>query len=293
MQEKNDSNNLQDYNTNEVKKIICDVLKSKKYRHLSIPQETILDLIIKEQPKWRSKKEAKKAVRQKLHNIVAVYLGDPDYPAASTHLKEVFLDNNEQSIRNLCMDILETHASTRERIPIMEKFYNRIFSEIGKPEIILDLACGLHPFSFPWMGLPKTTRYFAYDLHLPRINLINQFFYLSGLDPLAVHQDILVEPPLIEADAAFLFKEAHRMEKRQIGCSRSFWQQLHVRNLLVSLPVSNLTGDHSLEDKHRKLVYDTIDGLNWKITEIKLENELVFCLDTGYEPKKEKAKPTN
>ena len=41
---------------------------------------------------------------------------------------------------------------------------------------VLDLACGLHPLAFPWMGLPLTTQYYAYDIHQPRVDLIGHFF---------------------------------------------------------------------------------------------------------------------
>ena len=63
---------------------------------------------------------------------------------------------------------------------------------------------------------------------------------------LAEVRDILVRPPQVEADAAFLFKEAHRLEKRRKGCNRALWSALKVKYLFVSLPRRSLDGKRDL-----------------------------------------------
>ena len=142
-------------------------------------------------------------------------------------------------VEQVCQTILAQHASTHERLPILEAFLpSEYLNFTGKPDIILDLACGLNPLALPWMGLPATVQYHAYDLHQPRVKMINRFFELMGLAPLAEVRDILLSPPEIEAPVAFFFKEAHRFEQRQHGCNVAFWNALRVRYLLVSLPTS-------------------------------------------------------
>jgi 16S rRNA (guanine(1405)-N(7))-methyltransferase len=188
-------------------------------------------------------------------------------------------------VKEVCREILSSHASTKERLPILDEFYQRIFEHTGQPKIIFDLACALNPFALPWMNLPGGVKYYAYDLHQPRLEAINALFRLNHLPELAVHQDILLQPPTIEADVAFFFKEAHRFEIRQKGCNRAFWQQIKARHLLVSLPTASLTGRHSKVDQHRRLVYDTIAGLNWQVYEIEFENEMVFCIEKINETK--------
>ena len=129
------------------------------------------------------------------------------------------------------------------------------------------------------MGLPKSTAYHAYDIHLPRVNFINHYFHLQGLAELAEQRDILLNPPQLETDIAFLFKEAHRLEQRQRGCNQALWQAVKARFLLVSLPAHSLTGRRDLADKHRRLVHDTLDGISWPVTEIQVGDELVFCIE--------------
>lgn len=254
------------------------ILQSKKYRQLNIPSDTILDLIRQPEAKRLASRDLQKWVKRKLHNIVADYLGDPDYEKSTLEMDEVFQSGDEIARRDFCRKILSSHASTRERLPILSEFYAGIFELTGIPKSILDLACGLNPFALPWMGLPISTHYYAFDLHQPRIDLINQFFSKVGLNPLAQHQDILARPPTIAADVAFLFKEAHRMEQRQPGCNRDLWKALNVKWLLVSLPTSSLSGKHDLLQKHRRLVQQSILGNDWKVTEILFGNEMVFCI---------------
>lgn len=262
----------------DVDVIIAEILNSRKYRGLNLPEDTLRDLLEREMPRHRSGKDADKAVRQKLHNIIAPYLGDPDYPAAHESLAAAFATHDPNQIETACLDLLSAHASTRERIPHMRSFYSSIWQVTGVPQTILDLACGLNPFSWRWMGLPANIKYYAYDLHRPRIELIQHYFELEGLAPLAFCEDILVHPPQLAADVAFFFKEAHRFEQRQRGCNAAFWQALKARWLIVSLPASDLAGHHSLAEQHRQLVYTNLSGTNWPVTELQSGNELIFCI---------------
>ena len=58
----------------------------------------------------------------------------------------------------------------------------------------------------------------------------------------------------------------------------AFWQALNVRWLVVSLPATNLTGRFDLADRQRKLVHETLTGLDWPVTELLVGNELIFCI---------------
>lgn len=258
-----------------------DILRAPKYLSMGIPAETVMDLLQQESSRYTDRHTLVKAVRRKLHNIMAPYLEELDYAQASDWLKQLSPDSENAVVREICQRILSSHASSRERIPFLDTFYEQIYQVIGKPATILDLACGFHPFSLPWMNLAPESRFYAYDIHQPRVLLINQFLDAMGYPPLAELRDVLVNPPQQQADAAFLFKETHRMEKRSPGCSRPFWQALQVRHLLVSLPSTDLSGSHDLAEKHRTLVNEIITGLPWKLTEIVFPNEIIFVLDKG------------
>jgi len=263
----------------DIESIIADIMQSKKYRDVDICEDTIRDLIATELKHHKKKKDAIKAARKKLHRIVAPYLGDPDYTLAAKELEVAFQSNDPDIIRDSCARIMAAHVSTRERLSILDKFYSRIFEVTGTPSTLLDLACGLNPLSFPWMGLSTPTRYYAYDIHVQRIDFLNHYFLLQGLSPLAKVQDILVHFPKEEGDVAFLLKEVHTFERRRRGCSLPLLDALRVRYLVVSFPTRSLTGRWDLTDRHLQLFYNVIEGRPWQISEIEFENELVFCVD--------------
>ncbi len=258
--------------------LIRQVLSSRKYRNLGIPEATVRDLIQQAGVLEKDPKAIEKLVKQRMHNLVAPYLGDADYDEAAKSLDAAFASPSDEGIRNVCIHIMASHASTRERLPILAEFYRAVFAETGVPNSILDLACGLNPFALPWMSLPPSTVYHAYDIVEPRIRLINYFLRLNGRPELAETRDILVQPPEEHADVAFFFKEAHRFEQRQKHSNRAFWQSIPAKILLVSLPTANLTGSHSKLDQHRRLVYDAVEGLPWQVKELLFENEIVFCI---------------
>jgi 16S rRNA (guanine(1405)-N(7))-methyltransferase len=254
------------------------ILNNRKYRELSIPTETVVDLINREFESGLDEKALMKKVRKKMHNIIAPYLGDPDYSVVNGWLEAAYRSGNSEEIKQTCIRILKQHASTCERVPYLTSFYEQLFSICGNPSSIIDLACGLNPISIPWMKLSSRAKYFAYDIHTPRVNFINQFLILDDKQPLAEVRDILVNPPEFKCDIAFLFKEAHRLEQRRKGANRELWQKLNVGTLLVSLPISSLSGQHDLSGQMRRLVENATLASSWSIQEIKIGNELVFCM---------------
>lgn len=262
---------------NDIEQMTERVLNSRKYASMDLPAETVQDLIRQEIAAGKPPKEVEKAMREKLHQIIAPYLGDPDYPLEEARLAAA-AEEGEDAVRDWCLRMLSVHTSSRERIPHMAEFYQIIFEKIGIPKRILDVACAFNPFAFPWMGLPKETAYYAYDLHTPRINLINSFFKVYGLEPLAETKDILLNPPDVEADAAFFFKEAHRFESRKKGCNRNFWISLPVKTIVVTLPAENLTGQHQMRDRQRNLIEKNIEGLGWTYDETEIAGEMIFFI---------------
>lgn len=262
----------------DIDSLMAQIRVSKKYQQVGLPDETLRDLLEKELARYKKPAEAVKSTRAKLHNILAPYLGDLDYPQAALELQDAFRKNDPQAVESTCRSFLRQHDSTRERLAYLEDFYQGIFSICGQPEVVLDLACGLNPFSLPWMGLPPAARFHAYDILPARIDLINSFLRLSGRPVLAEVRDILVRPPEILADAAFLFKEAHRLEKRQKGCNRELWAALRVKYLFVSLPKRSLDGRRDLRERMCALVRSSMAGQNWENGELDFSGETVYWM---------------
>ncbi|HEY60411.1 MAG TPA: hypothetical protein G4N92_06990 [Anaerolineae bacterium] len=263
----------------DIRNLADEILQSRKYRGLGIPIETVMDLLQQELKRHISQKQVLRVVRRKLHQIMAPYLGDLDYAQARQQLEGAFQTQDEVKIRLLCRDLLSQHISTHERLPNLSGFYENIFQRVGKPQTILDLACGLNPLALPWMNLPEDIQYHAYDIHKPRIELINRFFELSGLEPLAEVRDVLLTTPNQRADVAFLLKEPHRLELRRRGSNRELWAALNVSYLIISLPRYGLSSKFNLTEKIHKLVYGITDNYSWQIEESLFNDEIVFCIE--------------
>ena len=160
--------------------LIQAVETSRKYRDLHIPLTTLQDVLAYESQHSSSRKELEANFRKSLHNVMAPYLEDINYPAVTAGIPELFAqDPSQENLKAWCKDSMRHHASSRERLPYLENFYQKIFSVICTPRSILDLACALDPLGLPWMNLPPTSSFFAYDIHQPRLDFLQTSLSVS------------------------------------------------------------------------------------------------------------------
>jgi 16S rRNA (guanine(1405)-N(7))-methyltransferase len=261
-----------------VEVVVHAIKESKKYRDTS--EDTIRQLAVEAIATHKKAKPAEKAVRRRLHSIMAPYLGDPDYGIARELLTDAFVGGDMEAIKTTCRNLMYTHLSTRERLPVLDRFYSDIFAVTGRPSRILDLACGLNPLAFLWMDLPVLdTDFVAYDIHEPRINFLNHYFILQGLPPLAFVHDISLEPPQERGDVALFLKEMPRFERNYAGGGRALLEALDVRWLVVSFPTISTHGGRNLTNRYRAFFNELTDGTGWPVTELLFETELVFCAE--------------
>ena len=264
----------------EIDAIVAVIKQSRKYRDTS--EETIRQLAVVALKQHKKPKQVVKAVRKRLHSIMAPYLGDPDYKEVSTALTAAFAIGDKEQVEQICRGALYSHLSTRERLPIMEDFYHKIFQITGTPRSILDIACGLNPLAFPWMNLPESVRYYAYDIHEPRIDFINHYFTLQSLPPLAKIQDVALRFPREDADVALFLKEMPRFERNYPGTGRDFLAALPVRYLVISFPSISTHGGRSLVNRYREFFHKLTAGRGWPVTELMFDGELVFVAEKPF-----------
>lgn len=256
--------------------VIDAIKQSKKYRDTS--EQTIRDLAVTALQQHKKPKAAIKAVRKRLHSIMAPYLGDPDYEAMSIAFTAAFAQNDRQAIEMLCLEALHDHLSTRERLPIMAEFYQQIWAVTGKPQAIMDIACALNPLAFLWMDLPSTVKFYAYDIHKPRVQFINHFFSLLGVAPLAKVQDVALEAIRERADVALFLKEMPRFARNYHGKERPLLESINADWLVLSFPTISTHGGRNLTSRYRDFMMQLVDGNGWPVTELMFEGEMVFCI---------------
>ena len=266
----------------DVEAVVTAVKQSKKYGDTS--EETIRELAEEAARQHKKTKAAVKAVRAKLHSIMAPYLGDPDYELEAERLTAAFAAGDEDAINAICEDCLNAHLSTRERMPIVNDFYERIFAITGQPQSIMDIACALNPLALRWMNLRTThhaSRFYAYDIHEPRIDFINHYFQLEGLEPLAKVQDVAMHFPQETADVALFLKEMPRFERNYHGKGRPLLEALNVNYIVLSYPSISTHGGRNLTNRYREFMVQLIEGHDWPVTELLFEGELVYVVNKG------------
>lgn len=160
------------------------------------------------------------------------------------------LPNSPAHLQKICTAILDTHSSTRERLPFYEKLYSRILKITGKPATILDLGCGINPFSIPFMNLSPLT-YYAYDLDEDEIDTLNQFFgYLhtqnSSFTGTAGILDVLQWaklPELGTADVCFLFKMTDVLDRgKGHKMTEEVLKKVPAQYVVISFPTKTMSG---------------------------------------------------
>ena len=255
---------------------LVEIIKStKKYRTLCI--DTIKRIGEVELNKFKKFREAVDSTKRKLHQIHGAYERNVNYKRLYDKLEDAYRTNSDENLRQACQLALSAHASTRERLPILDEFYTNIFEVTGTPSVILDLACGLNPLSLPWMNLPQNTRYIAYDIDENIIEFINQFLLLLKREPTAFLKDIICDPPLIEADVVLLLKTFTTLERQKSGASRALIEALNTRYVVVSFPVRSLGGkSKGMIQNYETDFYATFKEKKWRIHKILFCTELAF-----------------
>ncbi|MCL2421521.1 MAG: hypothetical protein FWD03_06655 [Defluviitaleaceae bacterium] len=261
----------------KINKIIDKILNMPKYRDINIPPETIQSLVAQSLPLSKNPADLEKRVREKIHNIVALYLGDMDYKKAADEFRQI--KNDSVAIKAFSQQALTHHASTKERGTELAALYEMLFEKTGKARSIADLACGIHPIGLPFMNLPCDTAYYAYDLNKARADFLNIFITEQGYGGGCFHEDILINPPAIEFDVAFFFKEAQRFEKRQPGALPDFLDSIKASKMVVSVPSQSLGSHQQLFPKYEKILSEYVQHRNWSLDSFTFGNEIFFIIN--------------
>jgi 16S rRNA (guanine(1405)-N(7))-methyltransferase len=252
-------------------RVVAAIKASKKYRH--VHARTIEALVRESAGRYRDEGELDKAVRKRLHGIVASHLGDPDYGRALTRLREV----GPEARADVCRELLDAHLSTRERAPYVERFYRELFACTGVPGSVLDLACGLGPLAAPLSGLASGTPWHALDIHEPRVAFLAEALPLLGYPGVARVHDIVLDPIPERADVALLLKEIHRIQKYYEGVDAEFLARIPARTVAVSYPAVSAHNHRDLRAHYREGFAELVGG-RWSYEELEFPHELVFVI---------------
>ena len=261
----------------DLDRIVTAVSGARKYR--SVCAETIRRIADDEMANHDDLKTAIKATKRRLHQAYGAFEWRLDYDTAYGRLELAYETGLKTEIKAASRDVLSLHSSTRERLPLLDRFYVEIFQVTGQPGSLLDLGCGLNPLALPWMGLPAATRYTPIDIDVERIGFLNRYLALAERQPLARCQDVLVQPPP-EADVALLLKMSPSLERQASGATLRLMDQISAPFVVVSYAIKSLGGrEKGMLDHYERQFQELAADRNWSVTRLIFETELVFVVE--------------
>ncbi len=204
-------------------------------------------------------------------------------------------------LQELCEKALRLHASSRERLLFYREVYRQIFFLTGVPSTILDVGCGLNPFSLPFMHLPPL-RYTALELNEQDCALVETFFrHLDAKILLEgnVRCADIADPSILERlsqcspfDVCFLFKIAEIVERKK---GHAFFEgllrTLPVRYFVVSFSTKTLS-NKPMKKPERRWFMLLLTRLGWTWSSFAIENEVFYVIKKDYTSRESNANMT-
>lgn len=260
----------------QLNELIESILETSKYRNVN--RDFISRIGAQELGKHPKVKQAVKATKNKLHVVAGAFLEyKPDFGRQFEKLARVAYSGNANELRQVCVDIMALHSSTRERLPILDQFYALTLGDLPPIRSVIDIACGLNPLAIPWMPLVEGAKYEAYDIYEDMLSFLEQTMRLLHVRGQVHVGDITQSPPDFKADVAFVLKAIPCLEQIDKNVGSRLFESINAHHVLVSFPVRTLCGKSkgmtaNYENKFRALVA----GKDWIVRRFDFPSELVF-----------------
>ncbi len=178
-------------------------------------------------------------------------------------------------------EMLRTHESTKERMAIYPELYEKIFKITGKPKSILDLGCGMNPFSYPFLKAHPS--YYASDISKEDCNLINSYFKKINITGEAIPIDlreidkgnILMFFP--KTDVCFLFKVLDTIETTGHKLAEKLVNSINSDFIVASFSTKTLSKE-DMRHPYRGWVELMCKRLNFGCILIEFDSEIFYVI---------------
>lgn len=259
----------------ELEALIDAVQASTKYG--SITPELTRKLGAEELKKHPRLKEAVKATKNRLHQVAGAYLSAP--PNYAEWLERLAAAETPEERRSICRTLMQTHASTRERLGILHEFYRVALSEIAPVHSVIDVACGLNPLAIPFMPLAEGATYYACDIYTDLADFLNVAFPLLGVRGEAWATDVTQTVPQQPADLAIVVKAIPCLQQIDKGIGARLLEGISAEHVLVSYPAQSLGGaSKGMRANYEAQFNELVAGKGWAVRKYDFANELAFLV---------------
>ena len=255
-----------------VESLVAAVLATRKYG--AIAPEFVRKILADELR--RHPKDALKATKNRLHQVAGAYLSaPPDYDSWLERLRTA----SPAERPTVCRALMQTHASTRERLPVLDEFYRVALAEIAPVHSVLDVACGLNPLAIPFMPLVQSAVYYATDLYGDQASFFNAAFPLLGVTGSAWASDVTLTIPPQRVELALVVKAIPCLQQIDKGIGQRLLEGLQADHLLVSYPVHSLGGaGKGMRANYDAQFRELVASKDWTIRRYDFATELAFLI---------------
>jgi 16S rRNA (guanine(1405)-N(7))-methyltransferase len=261
-----------------LQRLVKDVLSSRKYSQIS--PSFVLRLAQRELLHRRNYKEALKATKNKLHQVAGSYLEkQPDYTHWIERLRTAHASSQPAALKDACRELMAQHASTRERLPLLDEFYQVVLEDLPPIHSVLDIACGLNPLALPWMGLSQGVTYIAVDIYQDMLDFLSKFIQLMGITAHTAVTDVLEFSFEQEVDLALVLKAIPCLEQLDRSAGKRLLQTIPARHLLISFPLYSLGGRSvGMPETYTSHMQQLLSGKPWSVRRFEFSTELAFLI---------------
>ena len=256
------------------------VLAKPDYRHIS--PDLVRWIGSQEIEKRRNLKEASKFTRSRLHQIAAAYQ-EPrmEYTRWLDELSVLPHNLQDAQVKDFCRRVMAHHASTRERLPILEEFFMSTLSGLEPLHSVVDIGCGMNALALPWMPTAVDLTYYGLDIFADQAAFLNAFLAHTGVAGSVQVHNVLTGLPdsLPRTRAAFLLKTLPCLEQLDKTISKRLVQQIKADHLLISYPVYSLGGRSKGMLQNYQAQFDRLAAqCGWSAVCMEFKTELAFIV---------------
>ncbi len=260
----------------QLDELVAAVRAGAKYRAISEP--LVRQVGAQELAKGRKFKDAVKATRNKLHQVGGAYQEEGiDYARRLAELETLPHDRFDPAVRDFCRRMMAQHASTRERLPVLDEFYAQTLAPLGPLDSVLDAACGLNPLALAWMPLAEGSRYYACDIYEDMVDFLNRFFAHVGQAGEAWVCDLAAQTPQQAAQVGMALKTIPCLEQLDKTVGPRLLAGLQAQTLLISFPAQSLGGrSKGMLQNYETHFRELVEGTGWDVQRFEFATELAF-----------------
>jgi 16S rRNA (guanine(1405)-N(7))-methyltransferase len=254
------------------------VLKSARYRHVA--RDLVRAVARQEMQVRRNEKETIKAVKNRLHQVSGAFFpAEPRYETWLGAIGKAVKSGDQAAVRAACRDAMRGHTSTRERLPILDRFYAETLADLPPIRSVLDVGCGLNPLAIPWMGLPHGATYTCCDVDGALVDFLSSFFLLGGIAGHAELRDVVHAPPAQPVDLVLALKLLPTLDQLQRDAGRALLDGLNAPHMLVSFPARTLCGrSKGMAANYEAGFLALAESRAWQVRRFAYPSEIAFLV---------------